>query len=55
MSDKHPRTVFGRVLACRVCHERVDLIEIPSPWINKDDYVCGSCLKPVVVEDKNKT
>ena len=44
MSDRHPLTVFGRLLECCVCHALVDLIELPEPRIDADTYQCGECL-----------
>lgn len=46
INDKHPNVVFGRLLTCTKCKSRVDLIEIPSPWIDSNEYVCGECLQP---------
>jgi hypothetical protein len=45
-ADTQPLVVFGRLLECRTCGHHVDLIELPSPWIDADTYVCGPCLEP---------
>ncbi len=47
MTDRYPLVVFGRLLTCRVCGCHIDLIELPEPWIDADEYVCGECLQPV--------
>lgn len=40
--------VYGRLLTCTRCHQDVDVIELPAPWIDANEYVCGQCLTPAV-------
>lgn len=47
MADKYPLQVFGRLLRCTKCNADVDLIELPTPWIDPRHYQCGTCLVPV--------
>lgn len=44
--DRHPWVVFGRLLRCQRCAALVDLVELPTPWIDADEYVCGPCHNP---------
>lgn len=39
-----PLQVMGRLMQCRKCSTLVDVIEIPEPTIDPDQYVCGLCL-----------
>ena len=48
-ADRFRLVVFGRLLTCRTCHADVDLIELPAPWIDADEYQCGECMKPVEI------
>lgn len=42
-----PITTKDRALVCTRCGTLVDLIELPAPWIDPDEYVCGLCLQPL--------
>lgn len=45
----YPVVYTGRPMRCVKCHALVDVIEIPSPWLDPEAYVCGCCLQPVTV------
>lgn len=44
----HEQTALPfRNLPCRRCRRTVPVLELPDPYIDERDFLCGDCAKPV--------